>query len=370
MSDIFDDLLDGVPPWEYNDDVTMGDATPSPMDFEFPTAVSSRLDEGHGEESGPKESIEFPPHWAELMEQIRVREEAMKRVIMSRRSGESVSPANPDQMLPPSGYALLPPMMNAGPGHSEGSFQPPHVPYPHLPFWTAAPLPFSPGMYPVNVLPPNARESVLAPKAPPLPQTEVKKKKRPGRKPKAPGRPRDARGLFTRSPEDPETKKEPVSSSSSASGSQQALVSKIQELQKQLLESRYESVILREQLVHSQMELSQLKDRGLVKSTIRGYHHQPTGEQGLSEQPTQSRSANASGNANTAATSPPLPGFGAMDAFRVQLDYNQLKSKLRPTNNGHYDGPASVSPRTSASASVSEASMPPEAVPFQFVLDE
>lgn len=164
FQDLLEDPLDGVPPWEYNDSVKMGDAAPSPMDFEFPKETT----------------ISFPPHWGELMEQIRLREEEMKRVILSRRSaGESVSPAsrslgsssdsmpvpihsNPNSMLPPSGYALLPPLNT-----SQAHFQPPHVPYPHLPFWTAAPLPFSPGMYPVNVLPPNARESLLAPKAPP-----------------------------------------------------------------------------------------------------------------------------------------------------------------------------------------------------------
>merc|ERR1711991_797043 len=108
--DIFEDLLDGVPPWEYNDNVKMADATPSPMDFAFPVA---------------KEGIEFPPHWAELMEQIRVREEEMKRVILSRRSGESVSSQPPasavDAQLPPSGYALLPPSMP-----TPNAFEPPH----------------------------------------------------------------------------------------------------------------------------------------------------------------------------------------------------------------------------------------------------
>jgi hypothetical protein len=163
FQDLLQDPLDGVPPWEYNDNVKMGDAAPSPMDFEFPKETT----------------ISFPPHWGELMEQIRLREEEMKRVILSRRSaGESVSPAlslpsvsspGSDTMLPPSGYALLPSHKS-----SSAHFQPPHVPYPHLPFWTAAPLPFSPGMYPVNVLPPNARESLLAPKAPPQVNPGVK----------------------------------------------------------------------------------------------------------------------------------------------------------------------------------------------------
>jgi len=340
MSDIFDDLLDGVPPWQsYDDNVKMSDvmaSAPDAMaaDFALP----------------PSQDIEFPPHWAELMEQIRVREEQMKREILSRRSGERVEePRHPDGMLPPSSYSLLPPQSPA----DSNIFEPPHVPYPHLPFWTAAPLPFSPSVYPVNVLPPSARESLLAPKAPPLP--EVKKKKRPGRKPKGPGRPRDSRGLFTK-----------TSSSSSSSSSnvkppqplphpmpsqqqpavplappppqeqQLMLVGKIQELQQQLQQSRYESSVLREQLVASQHELLQLKDRGLVKSTIKGYQSEPSA-------PTSTRTpVESSATGRTFASSPPLPASSSEDllnAFRVQLDYNQLKSKLRPTHNGHYDVP-------------------------------
>jgi hypothetical protein len=52
---------------------------------------------------------------------------------------------------------------------------------------------------------------------------EGKKKKRPGRKPKTPGRPRDARGLFTKSPE--------AEAQDAGDSGQQALVSKIRELQ-------------------------------------------------------------------------------------------------------------------------------------------
>jgi hypothetical protein len=82
--DLLEDLLEGPPPWEYNDSVDMVDSS----------AISAG---GPTQSFSPKESIAFPPHWGELMEQIRVREEEMKRVMLSRRSRESVSgePARP-----------------------------------------------------------------------------------------------------------------------------------------------------------------------------------------------------------------------------------------------------------------------------------
>lgn len=36
--------------------------------------------------SPPTMGVELPPHWADLMEQIRLREEEMKRLMLSRRS--------------------------------------------------------------------------------------------------------------------------------------------------------------------------------------------------------------------------------------------------------------------------------------------
>ncbi len=332
--DLLDDLLDGSPPWEYNDNVDMVDSS---------AEGAGNVTEG----ASPKESIAFPPHWGELMEQIRVREEEMKRVMLSRRSGESVSPApdsaslarpaasqsmpslRPPGMLPVSAYSLLP---TGAPTDVAAAFQPPYVPYPHMPFWTAAPLPFSPNVYPVNVLPPKARESLLAPRAPPRPaaETTTKKKKQPRLRGR--GRPRDAKGLFLKSPEEEADSAEPVASDDATNV---LLMGRIQELQKALQQSRYESVVLREQLVHSQMELSQLKDRGLVKANLKGMEGggswQPT-----APIPTPAAAAPAFAGSSVKASSPPQPS-AMMDAFRVQLDYAQIKSKLRPTNNGHYD---------------------------------
>jgi hypothetical protein len=161
-------------------------------------------------------------------------------------------------MLPVSAYSLLP----SANGSDEAAFQPPYVPYPHMPFWTAAPLPFSPSVYPVNVLPPNARESLLAPRAPPRPAAETSKKKKQPRQ-RGRGRPRDAKGLFLKSPEEKAEQAESAmaNSSSSEEATNVLLMGRIQELQKALQQSRYESTVLREQLVHSQMELSQLKVR-------------------------------------------------------------------------------------------------------------
>merc|ERR1711916_109364 len=78
------------------------------------------------------------------------------------------------------------------------------MPYHDMPFWTAAPLPFSPTMYPQNVLPPDARNSILAPKAPSPPPVNNGKKqpaktrrKPPRRGSKGKGnRLRDANGMF------------------------------------------------------------------------------------------------------------------------------------------------------------------------------
>lgn len=346
--DLLEDLLEGTPPWAYNDNVDMGQeedessaasfAVPSasfPASVSFPVSSASvSSSSGVAAVSPPKESgIAFPPHWAELMEQIRVREEEMKRVMLSRRSSESVSLESkvpPPTMLPVSSYSLLPPQMSASPvlSDSAASFQVPHAAFPHMPFWSAAPLPFSPNVYPVNVLPPSARESVLAPKAPPRPAA-ADKKKRVGRV-KSKTRQRDAKGLFVKSPP-----QEEVSKMNEAMDNM-SLMGRIQELQKQLLESRYESVVLREQLVHSQMELSQLKDRGLVRANLRGYSE---------PQPVPVNKEAAANSAGWKSTSPPPPSVSAitasaMDAFRVQLDYAQIKSKLRPTNNGHYDADA------------------------------
>jgi len=359
MSDIFSDLLEGVPPWEYNDNVEMSDVV-----FELPNLTP------------PKEEIAFPPHWGELMEQIRVREEEMKRVMLSRRSGgrDAVSPApvggikkegdsasttprnippSPmmtfkagdegvdmvDNMLPPSSYEMLPPQNSTSP-----SFEPPNIPYPQLPFWTAAPLPFSPSVYPVNVLPPNARESLLAPKAPPFTGTVQKnvfqgvekKKKKPGRKPKMPGRARDEKGLFIKSPPGEANHQNNVNKAkANVNNSEDAnLIGKIQELQNQLLESRYESVMLRQELLTSQMELSQLKERGLVKSNIPQY------SQSVSTQmasPQNGHSQQVSPNSKMPPSMVSNQSSPMQDAFRVSLDYNQLKSKLKPTNGGHYD---------------------------------
>lgn len=80
--------------------------------------------------------------------------------------------------------------------------------------------------------------------------------------------------------------------------------------------------------MHSQIELSQLKDRGLVKSTIRGYQEQPV---------LVDVERAALGKGATSLGSSPPNSANPGDAFRVQLDYGELKSKLRPTNNGHYD---------------------------------
>lgn len=115
-----------------------------------------------------------------------------------------------------------------------------------------------------------------------------------------------------------------------------SLMGRIQELQKQLLESRYESVVLREQLVHSQMELSQLKDRGLVRANLRGYSSEPQAVPPGKD--AAASSASVAANSSWKGSSPPsAAASSAMDAFRVQLNYAQIKSKLRPTNNGHYD---------------------------------
>lgn len=317
--DFLDDLPLGVEaPWEYNDNMDMKDAS------------------GEEERRCPvPPPIEFPPHWGELMEQIRVREEELKRVMLSRRSGgESVStkpvmppempmPSDPHayRMVPPSGYSLLIPPEVQG-----GVFQPPYVPYPHMPFWTAAPLPFSPGLYPVNVLPPTARESLLTPKAPPRPvESEESKKKKNGRRStsksrkKTPARPRDANGMF-------------VPTKSEADNTN-LLMGRIRELQNQLLRSQYESVILREQLVHSQMELVQLKDRGLVQANLRG---------GYQAQPNEPASTSVRSGSPPSSSNMPahLQKMDKLDteAFRVHLDYNELKSKLRPTGTTSPDG--------------------------------
>lgn len=257
---------------------------------------------------------------------------------------------DPFRMVPPSQYSLLPPVgggsfssNNGNNGNNGNNFEPPYVPYPHMPFWTAAPLPFSPTNYPVNVLPPNARESLLLPKAPPFPgsvqsqssgsnevgkgsNSKSKNSKGRGRK----GRPKlrdKSTGQFV--------KKNGESLSSGEDDGEvdhRILMGKIQELQNQLMKSQYESVMLREQLVASQMELSQLKDRGLVQATLKGgYQAQP--------QPFIPPPQNVGPMSIPTMQRDQIPGqmssrgYQIMDkeAFGVKLDYNQLKSKLRPT---------------------------------------
>ncbi len=119
------------------------------------------------------------------------------------------------RMLPPSAYSLLPPVAPAGAAstannnsnanNNTNNFQAaPYMPYPHMPFWTAAPLPFSPTMYPQNVLPLMARESLLAPIAPPNPPVANRNKKGGARratktrKAKAPTRVRGPDGTFVK----------------------------------------------------------------------------------------------------------------------------------------------------------------------------
>ncbi len=178
----------------------------------------------------------------------------------------------------------------------------------------------------------------------------------------------------------------PASESESAAASTTALMSRIAELQHHLLSTQYESSVLREQLVVSQVELSQLKDRGLVQATLKTTsaaasaaasrasatvgQSPPSGGQPvlqlvqqLQQLQHQHQQQHQQQPAMPAASSPSVPpmvqkshwlffrasfcdtvafqahagnwggGFGGASdgAFRVQLDYAQLKSKLRPT---------------------------------------
>jgi hypothetical protein len=90
--------------------------------------------------------------------------------------------------------------------------------------------------------------------------------------------------------------------------------------------------MLRQELLTSQMELNQLKERGLVRSNIPQYSQTHSSQ--LPAAVAHVRVPIVSSAAeNTMAES----RNSQQDAFRVSLDYNQLKSKLKPTHGGHYD---------------------------------
>lgn len=322
--------------------------------------------------------------------------------------------------LPPSGYSLLPPSTNqSAPSHSTSAT--PHFPFPHMPFWTAAPMPFSPQLYPQNVLPPGAKEALLHPKAPPNPPVVARKKTvgarrtAKGRKSKVPGRARGANGAFARSSESPGTaaptppretysggeessswsSSSPLSPSSESEelfdSSANALMSRIAELQQQLLSSQYESNVLRQQLVASQVELSQLKDLGLVQTTMRTYAaasnnngpssvvqpkaplayqkdynsgqllhqflaaqqhdqelHQQQQQHQHHHQQQQQLQQQSHGHARPVLQQPLGTGYGAGfggprdEAFRISLDLKQLKARLKPTGINHEEDSSSV----------------------------
>jgi hypothetical protein len=75
---------------------------------------------------------------------------------------------------------------------------------------------------------------------------------------------------------------------------------------------------------------SNAKDRGLVRANLKGME-QATQPVAIPQTAAAANLPNVFGNVK--AGSPPQ----AMNAFRVQLDYAQIKSKLRPTHSGHYD---------------------------------
>jgi hypothetical protein len=75
-------------------------------------------------------------------------------------------------------------------------------------------------------------------------------------------------------------------------------------------------------------------------------------------------SNNNMNNAWKSGSPPPPPSVG--DAFRVQLNYAQIKSKLRPTNNGHYD---SGLPETAPAPEIEQQQLPQQPL-YQWDLSE
>jgi hypothetical protein len=74
----------------------------------------------------------------------------------------------------------------------------------------------------------------------------------------------------------------------------------------------------------------EFKDRGLVRANLKGME-QATQPVAIPQTAAAANLPNVFGSVK--AGSPPQ----AMNAFRVQLDYAQIKSKLRPIHSGHYD---------------------------------
>lgn len=105
-----------------------------------------------------------------------------------------------------------------------------------------------------------------------------------------------------------------------------------------LMSSQYESSVLRQQLVASQVELSQLKDRGLVQATLRTSAAAASKPQQAASLPPQQQQQQQQPQQQPVSVSPPPSGWGSygsksgdQDAFRISLDYRQLKNKLKPT---------------------------------------